>query len=131
VISRAASRARNATTTHINHLIEVVDQVASVEGGDMDVLIAALLHDLLEDTRTGYDELAAAFGKSVARIVRENSNDMTSPKPERARARFLIQPTRMNEAIGRIPTVSPVLRRRRAACIGNEHWRPLFNCRLG
>jgi (p)ppGpp synthase/HD superfamily hydrolase len=28
---------------YINHLIEVVDLVASVEGGDMDVLIAALL----------------------------------------------------------------------------------------
>ena len=36
---------------YINHLIEVVDLVASVEGGDMDVLIAALLHDVLEDNR--------------------------------------------------------------------------------
>ena len=35
---------------YINHLIEVVDLVASVEDGDMDVLIAALLHDVLEDT---------------------------------------------------------------------------------
>jgi hypothetical protein len=37
---------------YINHLIEVVDLVASVEDSDMDVLIAALLHDVLEDTRT-------------------------------------------------------------------------------
>ena len=73
---------------YINHLIEVVDLVASVEGGDMDVLIAALLHDVLEDTRTGYDELAAAFGERVARIVQENSDDMTLPKPERRRARL-------------------------------------------
>ena len=73
---------------YINHLIEVVDLVASVEGGDMDVLIAALLHDALEDTRTGYDELAAAFGKRVARIVQENSDDMTLPKPERRRVRL-------------------------------------------
>ena len=66
----------------------MVDLVASVEDGDMDVLIAALLHDVLEDTRTGYDELAAAFGECVARIVQENSDDMTLPKLERRRARL-------------------------------------------
>jgi (p)ppGpp synthase/HD superfamily hydrolase len=42
---------------YINHLIEVADLVASVVDGDVDVLIAALLHDVLEDTGTGYDEL--------------------------------------------------------------------------
>jgi hypothetical protein len=73
---------------YINHLIEVVDLVASVEGGDVDVLIAASLHDVLEDTRTGYDEVAAAFGERVTRIVQENSDDMTLPKPERRRARL-------------------------------------------
>jgi len=73
---------------YINHLIEVLDLVATVEGGDMDVLIAALLHDVLEDTRTGYEELAAAFGERVACIVQENSDDMTLPKPDRRRARL-------------------------------------------
>ena len=73
---------------YINHLIEVLDLVASVEDGDMDLLIAALLHDVLEDTRTGYDELVATFGVRVARIVQENSDDMTLPKPERRRARL-------------------------------------------
>ena len=73
---------------YINHLIEVVDLVASVEGCDMDVLIAALLHDVLEDTLTGYDELVATFGERVARIVQENSDDMSLPKPERQRARL-------------------------------------------
>jgi len=73
---------------YINHLIEAVDLVASVEGGDMDVLIAALLHDVLEDTRTDYDELVAMFGERVARIVQENSDDMTLPKAERRRVRL-------------------------------------------
>jgi HD domain len=73
---------------YINHLIEVLDLVTSVEDSDMDVLIAALLHDVLEDTRTGYDELVATFGERVARIVQENSDDMTLPKPERRRARL-------------------------------------------
>ena len=43
---------------------------------------------MLEDTGTGYDELAAAFGERVARIVQENSDDMTLPKPERRRVRL-------------------------------------------
>jgi hypothetical protein len=73
---------------YLNHLIEVLDLVASVDCGDMDVLIAALLHDVLEDTRTEYDALVAMFGARVARIVRENSDDMTLPKPERRRARL-------------------------------------------
>ena len=72
---------------YINHLIEVLDLVASI-GGDVDVLIAALLHDVLEDTGTGYDELVATFGERVARIVQENSDDMTLPKPERRGARL-------------------------------------------
>jgi len=73
---------------YINHLIEVLDLVASVDSDDMDVLIAALLHDVLEDTPVDYDALIAAFGERVARIVQENSDDMTLPKPERRLARL-------------------------------------------
>lgn len=73
---------------YINHLIEVADLVAAVESSDMDILIAALLHDVLEDTHTGYAELVTAFGERVADIVQENSDDMTLPKPERNRARL-------------------------------------------
>jgi hypothetical protein len=83
---------------YVNHLIEVVDLVASLEDGDIDVLIAALLHDVLEDTGTGYDELAAAFGERVAHIVQENSDDMTLPKPERRRARLAGIPKKSREA---------------------------------
>jgi (p)ppGpp synthase/HD superfamily hydrolase len=73
-----------AAEAHRNHRRKGAGQeVASVEGGDMNVLIAALLHDVLGDTPTGYDELVAAFGERVARIVQENSDDMTLPKPER------------------------------------------------
>lgn len=73
---------------YINHLLEVLDLVASVENGDMDVLIAALLHDVLEDTEIRYDQLSAAFGERVARIVQDNSDDMTLTKPERKLARL-------------------------------------------
>jgi HD domain len=73
---------------YINHLIEVLDLVASIEDDDMDVLVAALLHDALEDTGTNYEKLVATFGERVARIVQENSDDMALPKPERQHARL-------------------------------------------
>src|SRR5689334_13793423 len=73
---------------YINHLIEVLDLVASVEDGDIEILMAALLHDVLEDTRSSYGELVATFGERVARLVQENSDDMTLPKPERRRVRL-------------------------------------------
>lgn len=40
-----------------------------------EVIIAALLHDTLEDTDTSYDELEAQFGSEVAHLVRSLSND--------------------------------------------------------
>src|SRR3954465_15570192 len=83
---------------YINHLIEVLDLVASVEGDDLDVLVAALLHDVLEDTRTCYDELGAKFGERVARMVQENSDDMTLPKPERERTRLAAMSMKSREA---------------------------------
>ena len=83
---------------YINHLIEVLDLVASVEVGDVDVLIAALLHDVLEDTLTGNQEVVATFGRRVARIVQENSDDMTVPKPERGRARLAAMSKKSREA---------------------------------
>lgn len=83
---------------YINHLIEVLDLVASVESEDMDVLVAAVLHDVLEDTQTGYNDLAAAFGERVARMVQENSDDMTLPKPERGRARLAAMRKKSREA---------------------------------
>jgi len=72
--------------------------VASVEADDMDVLVAALLHDVLEDTRTGYDDLVVTFGERVARIVQENSDDMTLPKPDRQCARLAAMSKKSREA---------------------------------
>jgi guanosine-3',5'-bis(diphosphate) 3'-pyrophosphohydrolase len=42
---------------------------------DEDVLAAAFLHDLIEDTKTDYDDLEEKFGKQVAGIVAILSKD--------------------------------------------------------
>lgn len=63
-------------TPYINHPIEVV-YVLALEGGvcDEDILIAAALHDVIEDTKTTYAELTASFGAEVTEYVREVSDD--------------------------------------------------------
>ncbi|MBL4556396.1 MAG: bifunctional (p)ppGpp synthetase/guanosine-3',5'-bis(diphosphate) 3'-pyrophosphohydrolase [Rhodobacteraceae bacterium] len=55
---------------------------------DTDLLIAALLHDAIEDSGRTEADLTAAFGARVARIVAQNSDDMTLPKPERKARRI-------------------------------------------
>ncbi|MFG1350481.1 HD domain-containing protein [Xanthobacter autotrophicus] len=78
-----------AQEPYINHLIEVLDLVArATEGDDTDLLIAATLHDVVEDTSLSAAEVAAAFGERVASIVVENSDDMSLPKDERRRHRI-------------------------------------------
>ena len=71
---------------YINHPIALAS-VLSAEGGieDQRVLIAAILHDTIEDTDTSYDELVQWFGEEIARIVAEVTDDKSLPKAERKR----------------------------------------------
>jgi hypothetical protein len=104
-LSFAAEAHRNqrrkgaAQEPYINHLIEVLDLVArSDHGSDQDVLIAAVLHDAVEDTPVTYEDLAQRFNGRIANIVRENSDDMTLPKTERRLARIAAMPHKSREA---------------------------------
>ena len=71
---------------YINHPISLA-RVLSVEAGlnDPKLLAAAVLHDTLEDTQTTFEELRERFGKVVASVVREVSDDRTLVKAERKR----------------------------------------------
>ena len=60
--------------------------MATVGGvDDLDTLVAALLHDTIEDTDTTAGELAAEFGDRVAALVEEMSDDKSLEKEERKR----------------------------------------------
>ena len=88
-----------AQEPYINHLIEVCDLVARASGGtDMDAILAALLHDVVEDTGITAEALAERFGDTVARIVVENSDDMTLPKDARREARIAAAPKKSAQA---------------------------------
>jgi guanosine-3',5'-bis(diphosphate) 3'-pyrophosphohydrolase len=71
---------------YINHPIEVADLLANVGGvTDPTALIAAVLHDTVEDTETTPEELEALFGAEVRDLVAEVTDDKSLPKAERKR----------------------------------------------
>jgi (p)ppGpp synthase/HD superfamily hydrolase len=76
---------RNASP-YINHLIEVASVLASVGGvTDIGVLVAAILHDTIEDTRTSPAEIEGHFGREVRLLVEEVTDDKSLAQAERKR----------------------------------------------
>jgi guanosine-3',5'-bis(diphosphate) 3'-pyrophosphohydrolase len=62
---------------YVNHCHEVYDLLKQYGGGyatDTEVLAAALLHDVIEDTPITVKEITDAFGHRVASIVEELTN---------------------------------------------------------
>ena len=79
-------RKGEAGEPYVNHLAEVARLVAEATGGeDTIAVLAALLHDAIEDTPTTRDELAREFGPEVADAVVEVTDDKALPKAERKR----------------------------------------------
>ena len=69
---------------YINHPLEVANLLANVgKVTDYDVLIAAVLHDTVEDTETTPEELTALFGETVCGYVLEVTDDKSLPKAVR------------------------------------------------
>jgi guanosine-3',5'-bis(diphosphate) 3'-pyrophosphohydrolase len=71
---------------YINHPLALA-RVLKLEAGvgDLEVLVAAILHDTVEDTETTTEELAREFGPRIAAIVAEVTDDKSLPKPDRKR----------------------------------------------
>ncbi len=78
---------------YINHPINVAELLWNVgEVRDMNILIAALLHDTIEDTETTPEEIESLFGKAVLSLVQECTDDKSLPKAERKRLQILHAP---------------------------------------
>lgn len=66
---------------YINHPLEVLNLLTTVgRVEDFDVLIAAVLHDTIEDTETTEEEIKKLFGARVCKMVLELTDDKTLPK---------------------------------------------------
>jgi guanosine-3',5'-bis(diphosphate) 3'-pyrophosphohydrolase len=69
---------------YINHPIEVAEQLVRVgKVEDVNILLAALLHDTIEDTDATPAEIEKMFGKKVREIVLEVTDDKNLLKAER------------------------------------------------
>jgi guanosine-3',5'-bis(diphosphate) 3'-pyrophosphohydrolase len=83
---RDGRRKGDIAAPYINHPITVAEQLAAAGlEQDTDLLIAALLHDVLEDTQTSAEELRQRFGERVAGIVLELTDDKGLDWRERKR----------------------------------------------
>jgi GTP diphosphokinase / guanosine-3',5'-bis(diphosphate) 3'-diphosphatase len=81
---RSQRRKDTEKTPYINHPIQVVETLWRVgQVRDEDILIAAVLHDTLEDTDTTEKELGELFGQAVLGYVKEVTDDKSLPKARR------------------------------------------------
>jgi (p)ppGpp synthase/HD superfamily hydrolase len=92
-------RKGSAQEPYINHLLEVASLVAQAsDGTDADVVIAALLHDAIEDQNVTSETIASEFSKHVANIVVEVTDNKSLPKKERKRLQIENAPKKSREA---------------------------------
>ncbi|MDY7078640.1 MAG: HD domain-containing protein [Chloroflexota bacterium] len=81
---RGQHRKDGEASPYINHPIDVVEILWRVGGvRDVSVLIAAVLHDTIEDTDATPEQVAATFGDEIAALVQEVTDDKTLPKAVR------------------------------------------------
>ena len=92
-------RKNSAASPYINHPIEVAEHLNRVgKIDDTEILIAALLHDTIEDTTTTADEIRELFGKTVVDLVLECTDDKSLEKAERKRLQIVNAPRKSNGA---------------------------------
>jgi guanosine-3',5'-bis(diphosphate) 3'-pyrophosphohydrolase len=90
---------------YMNHLIAVTRILAAEGGIDNEAaLLAAVLHDTVEDTDTTFEELDARFGAMVATLVREMTDDKT-----------LAKDVRKQRQIDHAPSASPLAKQLKIA----------------
>ena len=98
-IAFAAAKQRNqrrkdaAKSPFIDHPLQLA-RVLATKGKvtDIKTLMAAVLHDTVEDTEASYDELRERFGTGVADVVMEVTYDKGLPKAERKQRQGVCAP---------------------------------------
>ena len=80
------SQGRVPYLVHPFRVAEFVRRLAGI--GDPEVLAAALLHDVIEESGARFDEVEKACGRRVAQIVADLTNDSRLPQSERHEEMF-------------------------------------------
>jgi guanosine-3',5'-bis(diphosphate) 3'-pyrophosphohydrolase len=75
-----------AAEPYLNHVIEVAHLVSTaLSEPDANLVVAALLHDVIEDAGVTAAELTGRFAQDVTGLVLEVTDDKSLPKEERKR----------------------------------------------
>jgi GTP diphosphokinase / guanosine-3',5'-bis(diphosphate) 3'-diphosphatase len=92
-------RKGSAGVPYINHLVEVAKLVNRPTGStDSDLIVAALLHDAIEDQGVSRAAIAEQFGEDVATLVEEVSDDKSLPQEVRKRLQVEHAPKKSRRA---------------------------------
>ena len=83
VRAHAGTERRGKGFPYIVHPMEAVEIVATMTS-DQELLAAAVLHDVVEDTSVTVEDLRAAFGDRIARLVEEESDKCVEGRSEEA-----------------------------------------------
>ena len=75
--AHAGQKRKYTGDDYIAHPIAVAELVRE-NGGTEDQIIAALLHDTIEDCEVSYGDVIRAFGKDVANLVLELTDEFTT-----------------------------------------------------
>lgn len=95
---RDQRRKDEEASPYVNHPIAVAEVLARHGVRDRVTLLAAVLHDTLEDTETEPHELESAFDAGVRRVVEEVTDDKGLPKDVRKRRQVETAPGLSDEA---------------------------------
>jgi hypothetical protein len=78
----AGTNRKGTNLPYITHPMEVM-QILIVEGCPEEVIVAGILHDTLEDTKTTKKEILDLFGENILKIVAAESEDKSKTWKER------------------------------------------------
>jgi guanosine-3',5'-bis(diphosphate) 3'-pyrophosphohydrolase len=119
---RHQRRKDTAASPYINHPIEVANILWTIgEVYDVTTIIAALLHDTLEDTDTSPEEIRLNFGNAVLALVREVTDDKSLPKQERKQNQIIHSP-HLSRRAQEIKLADKICNVHDIACAPPGHW---------
>ena len=76
--AHSQQRRKSDNSPYVEHLIEVMDLLADIgKIDDEDIIIAGILHDIIEDTKVSESDLKINFGSRVSSMVMALTDDKT------------------------------------------------------
>lgn len=80
VHAHSGATRKACNTPYITHPMEAM-AIASTMTDDREVMAAAALHDVIEDTKYGEEDIEKLFGKRVLELVKADSEDKRRDRP--------------------------------------------------